>query len=183
MGQLIGTLSYTAPEEILAIEPRDHLVDVYSLGCVLYEAITARRRSFASATSSSSTRMSATPVRARPRARSDLPAGIDEVIATAMAISRRERYSSCRELVAAARALLGEEQEARVADEAPGPSAPPLCPRSRHRAERTQRRPGTSEPVPEERRRAGRCAPARRPRPPRPRARSHRRRRARDSAG
>ena len=40
MGQLIGTLAYTAPEEILAAEPRGHLVDVYSLGCVLYEALT-----------------------------------------------------------------------------------------------------------------------------------------------
>ena len=40
MGQLIGTLAYTAPEEILATEPRGHLVDVYSLGCVLYEALT-----------------------------------------------------------------------------------------------------------------------------------------------
>ena len=40
MGQLIGTLAYTAPEEILATEPRGDLVDVYSLGCVLYEALT-----------------------------------------------------------------------------------------------------------------------------------------------
>src|SRR5205085_3158415 len=39
MGQLIGTLAYTAPEEILATEPRGQLVDVYSLGCVLYEAL------------------------------------------------------------------------------------------------------------------------------------------------
>ena len=39
MGQLIGTMSYTAPEEIMATEPRDHRVDIYSLGCVMYEAI------------------------------------------------------------------------------------------------------------------------------------------------
>ena len=37
-GQLIGTMPYTAPEEILA-QPRDHRVDVYSLACVLYEAL------------------------------------------------------------------------------------------------------------------------------------------------
>ena len=33
-GQFVGTTAYTAPEEILA-KPRDHRVDVYSLGCVL----------------------------------------------------------------------------------------------------------------------------------------------------
>ena len=37
-GQFVGTTAYTAPEEILA-QARDHRVDVYSLGCVLFEAL------------------------------------------------------------------------------------------------------------------------------------------------
>ena len=34
----MGTTAYTPPEEILA-QPRDHRVDVYSLGCVLFEML------------------------------------------------------------------------------------------------------------------------------------------------
>ena len=37
-GQFVGTTAYTPPEEILAQE-RDHRIDVYSLGCVLFEAL------------------------------------------------------------------------------------------------------------------------------------------------
>ena len=107
MGQLIGTLAYTAPEEILATEPRDHLVDVYSLGCVMYEALTGappfvRERDIDV--------LYAHVGDPRPRVtenRSDLPAGIDDVVARAMAISAPERYATCTEFVSAARALLG----------------------------------------------------------------------------
>ena len=106
MGQMIGTLSYTAPEEILATEPRGHLVDIYSLGCVMYEALTGappfvRDRDI--------NVLYAHVGDIRPRAtdaRSDLPAGIDDVIARAMAISAQDRYPTCAEFIAAAEALL-----------------------------------------------------------------------------
>ena len=104
-GQFVGTTAYTAPEEILA-KPRDRRVDVYSLGCVLYEALVGE------------------PPFVRERAldvlyahigdprppvsghRPDLPPEIDAVIAKAMAISPAERYSSCAEFIAAASGLL-----------------------------------------------------------------------------
>jgi len=104
-GQFVGTTAYTAPEEILA-KPRDHRVDVYSLGCVLYEALVGE------------------PPFVRERAldvlyahigdprppvsghQPDLPPEIDAIIAKAMAISPAERYSSCAEFIAAASGLL-----------------------------------------------------------------------------
>ena len=107
-----GTIAYTAPEEILA-EPRNHLVDVYSLGCVLYEMLVGvppfvRDRDLDV--------MYAHIGDPRPNAtdrQPNLPAGIDAVIAKAMAISPADRFASCEELTDAAGALL------------PGRAAPP----------------------------------------------------------
>jgi serine/threonine-protein kinase len=104
-GQLVGTTAYTAPEEILA-QPRDHRVDIYSLGCVLYEALTGeppfvRDRELDV--------MYAHIGDPRPNVsdrRPDLPPAIDVIIAKAMAISPADRYSSCADFIAAARAAL-----------------------------------------------------------------------------
>jgi serine/threonine-protein kinase len=106
-GQFIGTAAYTAPEEILA-QPRDHLLDVYSLGCVLYEALVGvppflRDRDLDV--------LYAHIGDPRPNVtdhRADLPPEIDAVIAKAMAISPADRFSSCAEFIAAACALLPE---------------------------------------------------------------------------
>jgi hypothetical protein len=117
-GQFVGTTAYTAPEEILA-QPRDHRADVYSLGCVLYQALTGeppfiRERDLDV--------MYAHIGDPRPRAserRPDLPPGIDAIIASAMAISPADRYPTCAEFIAAARGVL--PQDAASAAGAPGP--------------------------------------------------------------
>ncbi|HXD57089.1 MAG TPA: FHA domain-containing serine/threonine-protein kinase [Thermoleophilaceae bacterium] len=104
-GQLIGTMPYTAPEEILA-QPRDHRADVYSLACVLYEALVGappfvrEREIDVLYAHLGDPRPSATA------SRPELPAGIDEVIAKGMAIAPEERYASCTELIAAAGGLV-----------------------------------------------------------------------------
>ncbi len=93
----MGTCQYVAPEQILAKE-LDHRVDVYSLGCLLYECLAGE------------------PPFKRPReeqvlyahiqdpppqltaVRPELPAEIDDVIAKALAKEPEERYASCGEL-------------------------------------------------------------------------------------
>jgi serine/threonine-protein kinase len=144
MGQLIGTLAYTAPEEILATEGRGAPVDVYSLGCVLYEALTGappfvRARDIDV--------LYAHVGDPRPRiseARPDLPAGIDDVIARAMAISAPERYPSCTAFIDAVRALAGGESLAPPVAE-PAPEETAVAP-----AEPTAPEPVAFEPVAEQ---------------------------------
>jgi hypothetical protein len=105
-GFFVGTCQYVAPEQILA-QDLDHRVDVYSLGCLLYECLAGE-----------------TPFR-RPReeqvlhahiqdpppsltaVRPDLPPAIDGVIAKALAKKPEERHASCGELVEAARVAIG----------------------------------------------------------------------------
>ena len=117
-GQFVGTTAYTAPEEILA-QPRDHRVDIYSLGCVLYQALAGeppfvRERDLDV--------MYAHIGDPRPHAserRPELPPGMDAIIATAMAISPAERYPSCAKFIAAVRGILPQE-----APSTPGASGP-----------------------------------------------------------
>ena len=185
MGQMIGTLSYTAPEEILATEPRGHLVDIYSLGCVMYEALTGappfvRDRDI--------NVLYAHVGDSRPRAtdaRSDLPAGIDDVIARAMAISAHERYPTCAEFIAAAEALLPREGDwSTFAGAVRLPPRP--GPQSRPPSRGRRARPGHGA-VRRTRRRAGSGAVRRRRRRVRglnrlPRTRAHRRARSASSS-
>jgi predicted Ser/Thr protein kinase len=121
-GQMIGTLPYTAPEEILATEPRDDRVDLYSLGCVLYESLVGAPPFVRERDLDVLYAHIGDPRPSATAARPDLPAGIDEVIAKAMAISASDRYTSCVELIDAVRALVPAGDQATAAP--PGAESP-----------------------------------------------------------
>jgi non-specific serine/threonine protein kinase len=107
-GSWVGTVDYTAPEQIEGAEvsPR---TDVYSLGCVLYEAVTGRpphRRDNDLAT------LWAHMYTKAPSVREILPGtpeAFDEVVQRALAKKPEERYASTGEFARAARAAVGEE--------------------------------------------------------------------------
>ena len=113
-GQFIGTTAYTAPEEILA-HPRNHLLDVYSLGCVMYEALAGSPPFVRDRDLDVLYAHISDPRPAATAVRPDLPPGIDAVIARAMAVATEDRYPSCGEFIAAARALVGEDAAAAAA--------------------------------------------------------------------
>jgi predicted Ser/Thr protein kinase len=105
-GSFVGTIDYTAPEQILA-KPFDHRVDVYSLACVLFEALTGdvpypKQRDVEVLYA----HIQDPPPKLTER-RPDLPAAIDDVIATAMAKKPDDRYPSCSALMEAAARALG----------------------------------------------------------------------------
>ena len=104
-GNLLATLAYASPEQIEA-RPLDHRVDIYALGCVLYELLAG---SVPFPESSPFATMTAHLKNPPPRPTDKvpwLPPGFDAVVAKAMSKDPNDRYNSCRELSLAARAAL-----------------------------------------------------------------------------
>jgi serine/threonine protein kinase len=101
-GFFIGTVDYAPPEQIEGL-PLDPRTDVYALGCVLYECLTGRapfdREGEVAVMHAHLTEPPPKLTVPRP----DLPKALNEVVATAMAKSKEDRYESCEDLIVAAR--------------------------------------------------------------------------------
>jgi hypothetical protein len=102
----VGTPAYLAPEQVEggAVDSR---TDIYSLGCVLYECLTAEPVFVrASRLAVAWAHLEDEPPNASQR-RAELPGGIDAVVARALAKDPEQRYGTCGALVAAAGNALG----------------------------------------------------------------------------
>jgi tetratricopeptide (TPR) repeat protein/tRNA A-37 threonylcarbamoyl transferase component Bud32 len=105
---IAGTPPYMAPETFLGRAP-DARADMYSLGITLFEMLTGRRPFAGDDLATVRTAVLSNPT---PRIRDvdpALPAGLDAVVARAMARNSDERYGSAAEL---AEALRGEFMDA-----------------------------------------------------------------------
>ena len=116
-----GTLGYAAPEQLdgKAAGPR---ADVYALGCVLFECLTARRPF---ERDNDVAVLYAHLLDPPPRVaglRPELPPALDGVFGRALAKTADGRFATCGELIVAARAALGV---AAGGSEARGPAQPP----------------------------------------------------------
>jgi hypothetical protein len=101
----VGTIDYVPPEQIEGGSV-DARADEYSLGCVLFECLTGVRPfDRESELSVVFAHLNEPPPRATD-ANPELPSAFDAVFATALAKDPDERYGSCGELAAAARAAL-----------------------------------------------------------------------------
>lgn len=99
----VGTIDYVPPEQIHG-GTVDSRTDVYSLGCVLFECLAgARPFERESELSVIFAHLNEPPPRLS-EFRPELPAGFDEVVATALAKAPEDRYRTCGELADAARA-------------------------------------------------------------------------------
>ena len=117
-GATVGTLEYMAPERLLD-GTCDHRADIYSLGCVLHEALTGRAPFVATGPAALMYAHVHTPPPRPSEHRHAVPAGLDAVVATAMAKDPRRRHARATELTGAARAAL---------DRATVPPAAPFVP-------------------------------------------------------
>src|SRR5262245_37967038 len=101
----VGTIDYVPPEQIEG-GPIDGRADVYSLGCVLFECLTGERPFERESELSVVFGHLNEPPPKLSAVRPELPQEFDQVFDTALAKSADDRYSTCRELAAAARAAL-----------------------------------------------------------------------------
>jgi serine/threonine-protein kinase len=101
----VGTIDYVPPEQIEG-GTVDGRADLYSLGCVLYECLTGAGPFDRESELSVLFAHLNDPAPRLTDLRPDLPEAFDAVFETALAKSPDDRYSTCGELVAAARAAL-----------------------------------------------------------------------------
>ena len=120
-GSTIGTIDYMAPERLLH-EHCDHRVDIYSLGCVLHEALTGSKPFPVQGSAAKMYAHVHTPPPRPSAAVPGLPAGLDVVVATALAKDPAARYATVIELSAAAKACLAVHSPSRATE--PGPDEP-----------------------------------------------------------
>ncbi|HZN90864.1 MAG TPA: serine/threonine-protein kinase [Thermoleophilaceae bacterium] len=121
-GQLLGTIDYVAPEQIRG-EEVDARSDIYSLGCVLFHALTGR---VPFETDNEVTKIYAHLSEPPPRPSnyvSGLPPGLDDVVSRAMAKDPADRFQTAGRLGRAAAAAADPAGQLRstVEDGAPPP--------------------------------------------------------------
>ena len=105
-GTFVGSSAYSAPEQILAVGT-DRRVDVYSMGCMLFECLTGQPP-FQSELASDVLRAHVQePPPAASGYRPTLPTEIDAVIAKAMAKEPNDRHESAGALAVAVAEALG----------------------------------------------------------------------------
>ncbi|MGV0066278.1 protein kinase domain-containing protein [Mycobacterium colombiense] len=119
-GHMIGTFQYIAPERLDNQIEEDARADIYSLACVLYEALTGQPP-FAGSTAQLMFAHVNTPPPRPSVTQPDVPPLIDEVIATGMAKDPNQRYATTIELADAARVAITEP----AVRPTPSPSALP----------------------------------------------------------
>jgi YVTN family beta-propeller protein len=105
-GQFLGTLDYISPEQIQG-RPTDGRADQYALACAAFELLTGEPpfrpdRGLAVVAA----HLSAPPPSVSAR-RPGLSAGVDEVLARALAKAPSDRFAVCRDFAEALRAALG----------------------------------------------------------------------------
>lgn len=105
-GATVGTLDYMAPERFTT-QPIDARADVYSLACMLYEFLTARRPFPGHDLPSLMYAHFYTEPEAPSAVAPALPAALDEVVLRGMAKNPADRFATAGELAAAAQDALG----------------------------------------------------------------------------
>jgi serine/threonine protein kinase len=108
-GRAVGTAAYLAPEQIRG-EPVDRRVDVYALGCVLYQCLAGEPPYLRDTDMLILWAHVGAEAPSLSSVRSDLPSTVDRVIQKALAKAREDRYDTCGQLVSEMKRALNPSQ-------------------------------------------------------------------------
>ncbi len=106
-GQFLGTLDYMSPEQVEG-RPIDGRTDLYALGCSAFEMLTGRPPFQRDQDLAVMWAQVSAPPPSACQLRPGLPAGVDAVLARAMAKAPENRQSSCLEFAAELKAACGK---------------------------------------------------------------------------
>ncbi|GLZ51720.1 protein kinase [Actinomycetospora sp. NBRC 106378] len=128
-GSTLGTPAYMAPEQLRA-DPFDQRLDVYALGCVLFEALTGRPPFVGERMAVMLSHLNDAPP--RPSSLAPIPTGLDDVVLSALAKSPSGRFPTTGALASAAAEVVRRDAkaaesltEARTFETTPSMPAPP----------------------------------------------------------
>jgi serine/threonine-protein kinase len=107
-GATVGTVDYIAPERFTSGHG-DHRVDIYALGCVLYQTLTGQKPFPGDGVLAQMHAHIHLPP-PHPSQHAPTPAGLDDVISRGMAKNPNDRYPTASALTAAARTVLTTTQ-------------------------------------------------------------------------
>jgi predicted ATPase len=123
VGVAIGTPAYMSPEQILGARDIDGRSDVYALGCVAFELLTAER-AFPPSRNAIAERLLGHGSPSLAVHRPDLPATVDRVLQRALALNRADRPASAADFVRALADSLAVTLEGAAASTAAPSSVP-----------------------------------------------------------
>ncbi|MEC3917970.1 WD40 repeat domain-containing serine/threonine protein kinase [Nocardia sp. CDC160] len=109
LSAIAATFAYAAPERFQN-KRSDHRSDIYSLGCTFYHLLTGQTPFPRSDQAAVIAAHLTAPPPSPSVMRLDLPAALDDVIATALAKSPEDRYRNCAEFAAAAARVLASTE-------------------------------------------------------------------------
>ena len=98
---LMGSPLYMSPEQMRSSKDVDSLTDIWALGIILFELITARPAFLAESVTELAIKVASEPTPAIQSLRADVPAGLAAIVARCLEKDRRRRFANVAELAVA----------------------------------------------------------------------------------
>jgi len=97
-GIIVGTAFYMSPEQLREDRNLDQRIDLYALGCLLYEMLTGEPPYTGRSVNEVIGRIIKGPIPRAGRLRPEVPTALDDVITRALAKQPADRYATARDL-------------------------------------------------------------------------------------